>query len=196
MEQILYFTLLFFVSYLAGSINFSIIIFKAIGRNDPRNSYSGNAGTTNVYRQAGFFWAALVLIFDVGRALAVAALSSVFLNNELVPWMGLSLVVGNRFPCFHGFRGGKGVAGYLGFTAFLSAISAALSALIWVVCYVIFRIPFVASFFMVLTLAAGTAYIIDFNPAGSPGILITVFFIFYNHKKNISEFLQKKKAAS
>jgi acyl phosphate:glycerol-3-phosphate acyltransferase len=195
MEQILSFTSLFFCAYLAGSINFSIIIFKVTGKNDPRNSFSGNAGTTNVYRQAGIFWAVLVLILDVGRALAVAGLSSVFLHKEFVPWMGLSLVLGNRFPCFHGFQGGKGVAGYLGFTAFLSSISAALSALIWVVCYGIFRITFVASFFMVLTLAAGTAYAINFNPAGLPGIIITVLIIFYNHKKNIFEFLQKKNSS-
>ncbi|HHC24907.1 MAG TPA: glycerol-3-phosphate acyltransferase, partial [Desulfobacterales bacterium] len=30
------------------------------------------------------------------------------------PWIGLSLILGNRFPCFHGFQGGKGVANYLG----------------------------------------------------------------------------------
>ena len=61
-------------------------------------------------------WAAVVLLLDVGRAVGLAALALALLPFALVPWVGLALVAGNRFPCFHGFRGGKGVASYLGFT--------------------------------------------------------------------------------
>jgi len=44
-------------AYLAGSIGFSIILFKILGRDDPRNCLSGSPGTTNVYRQGQIYWA-------------------------------------------------------------------------------------------------------------------------------------------
>ena len=61
-------------AYLAGSINFAILLFRLIGKDDPRMHFSGNAGVTNVYRQAGWPLAALVLILDMGRAMGVALL--------------------------------------------------------------------------------------------------------------------------
>jgi glycerol-3-phosphate acyltransferase PlsY len=98
------------LAYLAGSVNFAILFFKIAGKADPRLGFSGNAGTTNVYRQAGRLWAALILALDVGRALAVAALALYFLDRACVAWPGFFLILGNTFPCFHKFRGGKGVA--------------------------------------------------------------------------------------
>src|SRR4030067_328381 len=44
---------LFLLTYLTGSINFAIILLRLLGKEDPRTQFSGNAGTTNVYRQAG-----------------------------------------------------------------------------------------------------------------------------------------------
>jgi glycerol-3-phosphate acyltransferase PlsY len=90
-------------------------------------------------------WAAVVLILDVGRALAIGAAALYFLDTSLVPWVGLALIIGNRYPCFHGFRGGKGVASYLGFGAALSPISSMLSCIVWVILFSIIRIPFIAS---------------------------------------------------
>ncbi len=85
-------------TYLAGSINFAIIVLRLLGKEDPRTKFSGNAGTTNVYRQAGWGWAAVVLLLDVGRAAALAALALALLPFAFVPWIGLALVAGNRFP--------------------------------------------------------------------------------------------------
>jgi glycerol-3-phosphate acyltransferase PlsY len=75
--------------YVAGSIHFSIVLFKALGKDDPRERFSGNAGATNVYRQAGLAWAALVLLLDMARARALAARASHDLAGSLVPWAGL-----------------------------------------------------------------------------------------------------------
>ena len=121
-------TLLIFVSigaYLAGSVNFAILLFKALGKDDPRAGFSGNPGATNVYRQAGYFWAVLVLTLDMSRALGVAFIALHLVPLVLVPWAGLGLILGNRFPCLHGLRGGKGVANYLGFTMIIAPVAAA-----------------------------------------------------------------------
>ena len=179
-------------SYLAGSINFSIMLFKMLGKGDPRDQFSGNAGVTNVYRLAGIFWAGIVLFLDLGRACLVSWAALYLLPTPYVPWIGLVLIIGNRFPCFHSFQGGKGVANYLGFTAFISPLAALSSILVWLVSYGIFRIPFIASFFMVAVLMTGTIIVYRYEPWASAGTIATTLFILYNHKQNALALFRKK----
>ena len=181
--------LIYLFAYLAGSVNFAIIFFKLTGKEDPRLSFSGNAGTTNVYRQAGILWAAVVFLLDIGRALAVAVIACYFLKTHLLPWAAFFLVLGNSFPCFHNFRGGKGVANYLGFTALIAPWAALIAAAIWLVSYGIGRITFIASFFMVFTLALGQAFTLHWKLSAVSGILATFLLILFNHKKNIIKYL-------
>jgi glycerol-3-phosphate acyltransferase PlsY len=185
--------LLFLGAYVGGSINFSILLFRVLGKDDPRTGFSGNPGVTNVYRLAGFFWALVVLVLDLGRAMGVAIIAVSLLTLESLPWVGLGLILGNRFPCFHGFRGGKGVANYLGFTAIVVPLAAAFSVLAWVAIYALFRIPFLGSFVMVFTLAAGTLRACDFHPIAAGGILTTVALIVAGHKSNMLGWVKKKK---
>lgn len=173
------------IAYLAGSVNFAIIFFKLAGKDDPRLNFSGNAGTTNVYRQAGRVWAAIVFLLDIGRAVAIAALAVYWIEAPFVPWAGFFLILGNSFPCFHGFHGGKGVANYLGFTAFVTPLSALLAAVIWLAVYGIYRIPFVASFFMVFALSIGLEFSFDWNFIAIIGASATFVLILFNHRRNI-----------
>jgi glycerol-3-phosphate acyltransferase PlsY len=177
------------LAYLTGSINFAIILLRLLGKEDPRTQFSGNAGTTNVYRQAGRGWAAVVLLLDVGRAVALAALAVGSLPFAFVSWIGFALVVGNRFPCFHGFHGGKGVAGYLGFTLPVSPWAAVLSCLVWVIVHRIVHIPFIASFFMISILGGGMAMAGDPDAASLAGTFATVLLIVSNHRRNIAALL-------
>jgi glycerol-3-phosphate acyltransferase PlsY len=185
--------LLIAVAYAAGSINFSILLFRILGRGDPRKRYSGNPGATNVYRQVGMLWAVVVLLLDLSRALGIGLISVSLLKMELVPCVGLGLILGNRFPCFHNFRGGKGVANYLGFSMIIVPVSAGISVLAWGLSYALFRIPFIGSFVMVFILAAGTLPACDLHPFAIAGVLATVALIYYGHKRNITELIQKIK---
>jgi glycerol-3-phosphate acyltransferase PlsY len=180
--------LIYLFAYIAGSVNFAIIFFKLTGREDPRLSFSGNAGTTNVYRQAGYFWATVILLLDIGRALGMAAVAVHFLEGKYLPWAGFFLVLGNSFPCFHGFRGGKGVANYLGFTTLVAPWAALIAAAIWLVAYGIIRITFIASFFMVFTLACGQALTFHWQVSAVSGALATFLLILFNHRKNIINY--------
>jgi len=180
-------------TYLAGSVNFAIIALRLLGKEDPRTKFSGNAGTTNVYRQAGWGWAALVLLLDVGRAAALAALAMALLPFAFVPWIGLALVTGNRFPCFHGFRGGKGVASYLGFVIPIAPWGAAAACLAWVAVHRIVRSPFIASFCMILVLGRGVAAACDWEALPIAGTAATVLLIFFNHKRNIATLLDQRR---
>lgn len=189
------FFLLFIISYVAGSINFSILLFKHIRKEDPRQKFSGNAGVTNVYRQAGLVWAIAILILDMGRAIGVAVLSMAMLEPGFVPFIGFSLILGNRFPCFHGFKGGKGVANYLGFTLWLAPISAVIGGVAWLLVNAIIRIPFIASFCMVIILAMGTLISFNASPPAIIGVVLTALFIFISHKQNMVEWLQSDDTA-
>ncbi len=179
---------LFAICYILGSVNFSIFLFKLLGREDPRKAFSGNAGVVNIYRQAGIFWAAIVLTLDVSRAMGVAWLAVSTLPVELWPWAGFFLILGNRFPCFHGFEGGKGVANYLGFTFVLSPVSAVCSIPAWFLGYGLFRIPFIGSFAMILVLGLGTIFAFDFTRIHAAGVVTTVMLIVLAHSRNIREF--------
>lgn len=180
--------LIFILAYLAGSVNFAIIFFKLTGKKDPRLSFSGNAGTTNVYRQAGIIWASVVFLLDIGRAMAVALIAVYFLEISLIPWVAFFLVLGNAYPCFHGFRGGKGVANYLGYSVLVAPWAAFSSSLIWLVVYGIVRVPFIASFFMIFALAFGQALILHWQSAAVTGALATFVLILFNHRKNIVDY--------
>ena len=187
------FALLLLLSYVAASVNFAILILRAIGKGDPRDRYSGNAGTTNVYRQAGPLWAALVLMLDLGRGAALAALAVHLLPPDGIPWIGLGLIVGNRFPCFHQFRGGKGVASFMGFALFIAPLATGLAALLWVAVYGIVRIPFVASFFMILALAIGIITVYNDHMVAVAGAVASALQIFYNHKRNLVNLIAERR---
>jgi glycerol-3-phosphate acyltransferase PlsY len=181
------------IAYLAGSLNFSILLFRILGKDDPRKGFSGNPGVVNVYRYGGIFPAAAVWLLDMGRAIGVALVSIHLVPAALIPWSGLALILGTRFPCFHHFRGGKGVANYLGFTTILAPVAAGASALAWLVTFALFRIPFVGSFVMVFILGAGTLLACDFDPLSTAAVLATVALIYYGHKRNVVEQIQKRK---
>lgn len=184
---------LLLLAYLAGSVNFAIVALRLLGREDPRTRFSGNAGTTNVYRQAGKGWAALVLLLDVGRAAALAALALALLPFAFVPWIGLALVAGNRFPCFHRLRGGKGVASYLGFAIPIVPWGAAVACLVWVAVHRIVGIPFVASFFMILVLGGAGVIAGGAEAVPAAGTAATVLLIIFNHRTNIAALIEERR---
>lgn len=128
------------ISYLIGSINFSILLSKAISGKDIRESGSGNAGATNMLRTHGKKMGVITLLLDVLKGV-VAILFAIFvvqlLNQyrlvsfptslaqtaplpEMIDIMpvkylaGVCVILGHNFPLYFGFKGGKGVATSLG----------------------------------------------------------------------------------
>jgi acyl phosphate:glycerol-3-phosphate acyltransferase len=174
-------------AYVAGSINFSILLFRLFGWEDPRTRFSGNPGVTNVYRQAGWPAAAAVLLLDMGRAAAVALLAIEFLPHPLVPWAGLALIMGNHFPCFHGFKGGKGVANFLGFCAILTPMGTLMSLGAYVAVFALTRIAFLGSFGILAVLTFFGIRLWWPDPIGTAALLLTTASIIYFHRGNIAE---------
>ncbi|WP_411675974.1 glycerol-3-phosphate 1-O-acyltransferase PlsY [Caproicibacter sp.] len=111
------------LSYLLGSISFSIIFTKRLCHNtDIRTLGSGNAGLTNVLRSVGVKAGILTLIFDFSKgAVSVYAGRAIFQYfsalSGIPPYFaqygaylaGLFCMIGHIYPVYFGFRGGKGV---------------------------------------------------------------------------------------
>ena len=121
------------VSYLLGSLNFSIILSEVVKKKDIRKSGSGNAGATNMMRTYGVKAAVGTMLGDIFKvaigilvAFAIlgvpmkyiftnpadaAEIQRVMLYKEFA---GLFCVFGHIFPLYFKFKGGKGVAACTG----------------------------------------------------------------------------------
>ncbi len=103
------------LSYLLGSINFSVIVSRLTLHKDIRDFGSGNAGFTNSYRVMGPKKGIAVFVLDLAKGVAAIALSCVIFHeftvlgglNKLVS--GAFVILGHIYPVWFGFRGGKGV---------------------------------------------------------------------------------------
>ncbi len=179
-------------AYLAGSVNFSILLFRLLGKSDPRARYSGNAGATNVYRQAGWLWAAAVVLLDVGRAAAVALAAHHFWPDPLLPWAGWALILGNHWPCFHGWRGGKGVANFIGFYIVLIPLGTLLALTVYGAVLLIARISSVASLCLLAVLSAFAIAHWGYSIIGLSAVLITAAGIIWFHRANIMALASRK----
>lgn len=106
------------ISYLLGSVNFSIILSRKIENKDIRESGSGNAGSTNMLRTYGKGIAVATMVGDmlkVAVAIGIAHLifgNEIYNKNEILikSFAGFFCVLGHIFPLFFKFKGGKGVA--------------------------------------------------------------------------------------
>lgn len=179
------FALLCLMAYAAGALNASILVLKLKTQKDPRTLFSKNAGTTNIYRILGLKWAGLVLITDVAKAFLISAAASRFLSLPEVLWVGFFLLLGNRFPCFHGFQGGKGVAHFIGFSLFLTPLFTVLSLAGWCVEYLFFRLPFAGSMVLVAIIGMGLARRSGTDFMGLAAVIVCMGFIVLNHRNNV-----------
>jgi glycerol-3-phosphate acyltransferase PlsY len=112
------------IAYLLGSLLGALLVGAARGV-DIRELGSGNAGGTNALRTQGFWFAAGVVLIDIGKGAVAAG----WLPDCNIPgiasdpgiardWLAAScaaaVVAGHVWPLFHEFRGGKGGATLVG----------------------------------------------------------------------------------
>lgn len=101
---------LLLLSYLLGSFPTALLVGKLFFGIDIREHGSKNPGATNSLRVFGKGAALLVLIIDVGKGAAAAALPY-YLHIEMEPlFCGFAAVMGHCFPIFAQFKGGKAIA--------------------------------------------------------------------------------------
>ncbi len=112
------------LAYLLGSISFAVIISEKFIKKDVRELGSGNAGMTNVMRNAGIIPGILTFVFDCLKGVLAGLLGKLVVfpylfsitNNAIFSKidgalvLGIFCMLGHLFPIFFQFKGGKGVA--------------------------------------------------------------------------------------
>ena len=187
------------VSYMLGSIMFSVIFTKKIKGFDVREKGSGNAGSTNVLRTAGKGVAILTLICDIAKGI-VAILFALLMNHidpvdnpeYLVQVAGMFVAIGHTFPIFFKFKGGKGVATSLGIILLINWRIGLICLVFALLLMILSRMVSLGSvsaaiLFPVLTVFITEGYIVEGNYIVF-GILLGVFVCF-NHRSNIKRLL-------
>lgn len=127
--------------YLAGNVNFALIISK-LKKSDVRELGSGNPGTMNMSRNFGFKIGALTLFLDMLKGFfpVLAAWlifrgkyfsGTVFEVSDIARYIaGLSVILGHVYPVFLRFRGGKGIASTIGVYAAIRPVFALVTLLL------------------------------------------------------------------
>ena len=189
-------------AYLLGSINFAVIFANAFLKKDVRELGSGNAGTTNVMRTAGFLPGALTFICDALKGFAACFIGKMLFIHAFpapVPWIyvaymcGVACMLGPVFPIFFRFKGGKGVATSVGIFAVCSPIAIVLGLTVFAVMTLVTRIVSLSS--LVATVTVISLSIIFYN--SDANILIPALLsismgviVFLKHKDNIKRLVK------
>ncbi len=111
------------LGYLLGAIPVGLLVGRITRGIDIRRSGSGRTGTTNVLRSVGPLGAAVVLLLDVAKGLAAAAIGQALAGEWGAMSGGLAAVLGHPRSICIGFGGGRGVATAAGGLAVLAPIA-------------------------------------------------------------------------
>ena len=192
-------------AYLIGSISFAVIFAKAFMKKDVREFGSGNAGATNVLRNAGVVPGLLTFLCDALKGLAASYMGYAIFdyihtqtNSE---WSyaiygaylcGAACMLGHILPIFFEFKGGKGVATSVGIFAVCCPIAIVIGLSVFILCVIFTRYVSLGS---VLAATVVVIFSIIFhNDAANilPQIILAAIMgamVIGKHKENIKRLL-------
>lgn len=187
--------LLFFISYLIGSISWAIAIGKLYFHKDIRDFGSGNAGATNVLRSFGKRMAFVTFILDFFKGFIPTLIGYRLFGLEGVLYSGLGVVVGHNWPIYFGFKGGKGIS--TSFGVFMAYKPTYALALVVVFTIVVSLSKMVSLGSIGGALTSITIGIIEISEKKYPtGILLILLGLIaiYKHRSNIDRILKGKES--
>ena len=195
------------ISYLIGSIMFSVIFTKKIAGFDVRTRGSGNAGSTNVLRTAGKKVAIITLICDILKGVVAVLIgyivgkltkASVETSQMLILTAGVMVVLGHTFPIFFKLKGGKGVATSLGVLLMINWKIGLICLVFALLIMAVSRMVSLGSIsaailFPVLCIFINENYLIKANHFGYVlfGIILCLLVVF-NHRSNLKRIINGK----
>lgn len=182
------------ISYLLGSISFSVVLAKGLKGIDIRQHGSGNAGATNTLRVLGKGPAILVLVLDVIKGIAAVWLGHWLGGGN--PWVasicGIAAIIGHNWPLYFRFRGGKGIATTIGVMATLFFLPALYAGIIAILSIVFTRYVSLGSLIFVLLTPIFLVTISgELGPYFWMSLIICVF-AFWRHRTNIDKLVHGK----
>lgn len=182
------------IAYLLGSLSSAVIVCKLMGLPDPRTEGSRNPGATNVLRIGGKKAAMITLLGDMLKGLLPVLVA------KYLGFSGLSLgliafaaFMGHLYPIFFNFIGGKGVATLLGCLFGIAWPIGCTWLLVWIIVAFLFRYSSLAALIASLFAPLYT-WFFTHNESYVVIISFMVLFLFYRHRKNISNLLSGKES--
>jgi glycerol-3-phosphate acyltransferase PlsY len=182
-------------SYLLGSVPSGYLAGRLRGL-DIRTHGSGNLGATNVVRVLGWGLGIAVLLADVAKGVAAAALIPYLTAYAGSDWLrvacGLSAVLGHTFTIFLRFKGGKGVATTYGVFLALATMSTLLVFFVFLIVvaatrYVSLGSLVSAALFPLLIWAVGEG---GRSQATLVLACVLAVGVFWTHRSNIRRLLE------
>ncbi len=174
------------LSYMLGSLLFSVIVSKMVKGVDIRKHGSGNAGATNTLRVLGLGPAILVFVLDTLKGLA-AVLAAPLVAPE-VDWLpvaaGLAAIFGHNWPLWFRFRGGKGIATTIGVVIGIAFLPGLIAGVIAIGSIVFSRYVSLGSLIFT-TLFPICVVLLDYPLATLIGSLVIMVFAWYRHRTNV-----------
>ncbi len=181
--------LLVCIGYLLGSIPFSFIVSKWMGKIDIREYGSGNTGATNVIRTLGKKAGAIAFIGDFSKGLAAALIGHTAFGQEGAVICGAFAVIGHCYPFTLGFKGGKGVAATAGM---IFGTNPVLAVILVVFQFTVIRLSGYMSMGSILSAAAFPIFSYLMG-ASTQFVLWAAFlgaFVIYRHRSNLSRLIK------
>lgn len=180
------------VSYLLGSISFSVLIAKGMKGIDIRDHGSGNAGATNTLRVLGKGPAITVLLLDALKGVGAVWLG-VWLSSSPTYWVpalcGIAAILGHNWPIYFRFRGGKGIATTIGVLATLGLLPSLSAGVFAILAIVLTRYVSLGSLIFVTL----TPVILLFLGYSAPIVTVSVIIwalAVWRHRANLSRIFK------
>lgn len=178
------------ISYLLGSISFSILIAKWVKGIDIRQHGSGNAGATNTLRVLGKGPGLLVFFLDIAKGVGAVWIGYGLGENGWVPVLcGLAAIIGHNWPVWFRFKGGKGIATTVGVVATLAFFPALYAGLLTILVIAVTRYVSLGSLLFALLTPVFIA-LLSYSLPLLCGSLLICLFAFIRHRTNIVKLLQ------
>lgn len=191
-------------AYLIGSINFAVIFSSIFLKKDVRKMGSGNAGTTNVMRTAGFLPGALTFVCDALKGFVASYIGYLVFDyiSHFTVWSaaiygayacGTACMLGHVFPIFYQFKGGKGVATSVGIFAVCCPIAIVIGLIVFAIVTVISKYVSLASITATVTVVTLSIVFRDMYVSKYPQIFFVIAMgaiVILKHSENIKRLLK------
>ncbi len=192
-------------AYLVGSVSFAVILSKLYLKKDVRKMGSGNAGATNVLRNAGIVPALLTFLGDGLKGFLACYFGKMIFEYLATKtdafWAepiygaylcGVLCMLGHIFPIFFKFKGGKGVATSVGIFLVCSPLAIALGLTVFAVATIISKYVSLSS--LIATVVVVATSIIFYNADANvlPVVILSCtmgLMVFLKHIENIKRLL-------
>jgi glycerol-3-phosphate acyltransferase PlsY len=178
------------VAYLIGSLDFAVIVARLKGESI-YDLGSGNPGASNALRSMGRLAGALVLLGDLLKGLAAAAIGSTVGGSiTLAAAAGLVAVFGHCYPVFHRFRGGKGAATFAGMLLWVAPWAGLGMVLVFVAVVAVSRIASIGSIAGAALAAPLAAWLDGLGGWALAWLGVAVVLVMYRHRGNIARLVR------